>query len=270
MNGYDETQLRIDDEMASLARPAPPVVSWTSGGLKDDFNARTAAWRAQLETWEQANPSAALRWSELRAQYEAHDELLLKRKLDPEQFNFELLRKLSGDERNVDAIRRPLDDRASTRVAREWMLDGTTWSLVLSGRPGCGKTCAVMWAAHQLLMRNFRPFWVNCARMVDAPMWGAEAELVKFRAREAGVLVLDDIGAGAREADAKPWLGWLDVVLAARHAARRKTLVTTNKSPEQLKAWLGLRLWDRISEGIVFGTNEPSMRGQSREPGSEG
>jgi DNA replication protein DnaC len=266
-NGYAQSLIDIDDKMLALGRPLPPVTTWLSSGLKGDIRARHAVWLQQIDAWEQANPDAAVNWYELREAYKAEEEAIEKHKWGEDDWGYELLRRTGCPEGFAVTIRGKMDDRAALKRAREWMLDGTLWSLMLSGGTGCGKTTAAAWAAHQLLMRGFRPKWVRCAALVNAPMFGGEAELLKHRCRKAGVLILDDIGAGAREKDSKAWLGWLDDILDARWADKRKTIITTNipvsvgsDKPSPLAQWLGPRLCDRLNEGAIHEIAEPSMR----------
>lgn len=263
---YDAKLLAIDDAMIALNRPPPPVVSWLSGkhanqkAQREDFEQRTARWRAALAQWERDHPDDAAHWLELREQYAEADKVIEARKWSTDEWTYRTLINQGCSPRAIDSIRRELDDRACMRFARDWLLDGLKWSLVLCGRPGCGKTTAAAWAAHQLGMRKFNPRWVRCVSMVDRPMWGFEAQLEKSKCQDAGILVLDDIGAGAREAEAKPWLGWLDDVLDFRHGHRRRTVITSNLPEAKLKAWLGPRLADRLGDGVFHETAEPSMR----------
>lgn len=269
VNGYADKLIELDDQMLALGRPLPPVTTWRSGKFAKDINAATAQWRERIAAWEAEDPQRAVRWHELNEQYRAEDEVLERRRWSEDDWRYVQLRRVGCPETHVEAIRRKLNDTSAMKCARDWMLEGT-WSLMLSGGPGCGKTTAAAWVAHQLSMRNFRPKWIRCAQLVDAPMFGVEAELLKFKCRNAGVLVLDDIGAGAREKDAKAWLGWLDDVLDARWANKRKTVITTNipvsvgsDKPSPLAQWLGPRLCDRLNEGVIHGINEPSMRTRS-------
>lgn len=259
--GYSPKLIELDAQMVALGRPLPPVVSWIRGGLKGDFNARTAAWRKQVEAWEVANPMSAVQWAELKAQCEAEEERLDAAKWSEAAWRFELMQRLGFPPRAVELCRAELRDTEMFTAARDWMRDGLTWSVVLTGGPGCGKTVAATWAAHQLLSRNFRPFWVSCPRMSESNFYDTEGELRRFRARNAGVLVLDDLGEGRRELESKPWAAWLDDVLTERHAQRRKTIITTNRTAAELRAFLGERIRDRLNEGHVASTKEKSMRG---------
>lgn len=269
-NGYSDKLIAIDDDMVALGRPLPPVVSWLTGGFKGDFNAATAQWRARLDAWEETNPEAAVRWSELRQNYIAQERLELKARFDPDAWNYEQLRHVGCPDKYIDAIRGQMRETASWRAAREWMLDGIAWSLVLVGQTGCGKSVGAAWAAHQKLMRSFGVAWVDCPRQSEASMYGVEAELRRFQCRTAQVLVLDDLGSGRRERQTKPgesngmWLAWLDDVVGSRANSSRKTIITTNRSPDELKAWLGDRLVDRLRDGSIHSSGEKSLRGSSR------
>lgn len=270
VNGYSDKIIAIDDEMVALGRPPPPVVSWLTGGLKGDLNARTEAWRAQLEQWEEANGEKAIRWKELRTQYEAQEEIeeKIRHGDDANSWSYELLARIGVPRENLDVIRRQFNDNQSMRAASDWMRDGTEWGLVLIGGNGCGKSSAAAWAAHQLLMRNFRPAWVDCPRQSEAPMYGVEAEYRRFTCRSAAALIIDDLGGGKRERETKPgepnhmWLAWLDDVLGARANDRKKTIITTNRPVGELAPWLGERLTDRLRAAVIHSSSEKSMRGR--------
>jgi len=223
-------------------------------------------WRRRLAKWEADRPEDAARWIELREQYVEVERAIEALKWSANEWSYRVLINQGCSPRTIDTIRREMDDRECIKSTRDWLLDGTKWSLVLSGRPGCGKTSSAAWAAHQLAMRKFSPRWVRCVSMVDKPMFGFEAQVEKAKCQDAGVLALDDIGAGAREETAKMWLGWLDDVLDFRHGHRRKTVITTNLPLPKLKIWLGPRLWDRLREGAMHETTEESMRGKQHPP----
>jgi DNA replication protein DnaC len=268
-NGYTQRQLEIDDAMAALGRPPAPVVSWISGGLKGDFAARSGAWKKQLEAWEQENPEKAIRWYELRDEAIDEDERLEAEKWAnvKEAYTYERLLRMGAPSECVNAIRKPQDTRA-IKKAREWFLEGS-WCLTLIGGVGVGKTTAATFAAHELILRGHNPRWVRCAEVAGKPLFGVEAEVLKFNARTAGVLVLDDIGAGAHEKDSKVWLQWLDDVLDARWGNKRKTIITSNSMKGGLAEWLGLRLADRINSGILFNCGEGSMRSKRLEAAND-
>jgi len=104
---------------------------------------------------------------------------------------------------------------------------------------------------------------VQCLRQSEAPLYGGEAEEYRWRCTQAGSLLLDDLGEGEQCNEKRTaWRAWVDDVLTQRHAAGRKTIVTTNRTVPELTTWLGARLVDRLREGEVISTNEKSLRGQ--------
>lgn len=259
--GYSPKQIQLDAEMVALGRPLPPAVSFIRGGLKGDFNARTAAWRAQCDAWEQANPDAAIRWAELKLEAESEQERIDAVKFSDDAWRYELMQRLGFPSRAVELCRAELRDTACFTAARDWAAQGLAWCLVLTAGPGCGKTVAATWAAHQLLSRSFRPLFVSCPRLAESNLYDVAGEVGRFRARNAPVLVLDDLGEGKREQKSEPWNAWLDEVLTERHAKNKRTVITTNRTVDELRTWLGARLFDRLREGVVFSSNEKSLRG---------
>lgn len=259
--GYSPKQISIDAEMVALGRPAPPVVAILRDfkGLAG-FPAKHAAWRARVDAWEQANPDAAIRWHELKLEAEAEQDRIDSEKYTDDAWRFELMARVGFPPSTVELCRAELRDTKMFTAARDWCANGIAWSVVLTGGPGCGKTVAATWAAHQLLSRSFRPLFVSCPRVAESNLYDVAGEVGRFRARNAPVLVLDDMGEGKREAKSEPWNAWLDEVLTERHAKNRRTVITTNRTPAELEKWLGARLWDRLREGVVFSTTEASLR----------
>jgi DNA replication protein DnaC len=262
--GYTPRQVAIDAEMVALGRP--------SLSIRALLNPKTLAeHQATVEAWEYANPTAAARWLELRAEAKAVEAKLYEERYGPEAFARERMRVAGFEEALVQRALRELLENACFTAARDWIRDGTTWSLVLSGDPGCGKTQAATWAAHQLLTRNnFAPRCARCPKVSESPLYGMEAEEYRWRCATAGLLVLDDLGEGEQRSEKRTaWRAWVDDVLTQRHAARRKTIITTNRTlaadpktgaPGELTAWLGARITDRLREGVVMSTAEKSLR----------
>lgn len=268
--GYSPRQIAIDNEMVALGRPPPPVVA-----ILRDFKgltglpAKHAEWRARVDAWEQSNPEASIRWHELYAEAEQERERLDSEKFTDDAWRFELMQRVGFPPAAVELCRAELRDTKAFVSARDWCASGIRWSLVLTGGPGCGKTVAATWAAHQLFTRGFRPLFMSCPRLSESNLYDVAGEVGRFRARNAPVLVLDDLGEGKREQKSEPWNAWLDEVLTERHAKNRRTVITTNRTADELSKWLGARLWDRLREGVVFSTNEASMRGQRKEMGDD-
>lgn len=275
---YSDALSAIDDELVALNRPQPPLVA-ELGGTRVKWPERFTAWRRQLVQWEADQPKAARQWAELRAKCIGREEYEEKQKWDEAEWGFRLLERVGAPMRSLDVIRRRFEENSAMRGARAWLADGTTWSLVITGGPGSGKTTAAAFAAHQMHLRQVRPAWVDCTATIDEQLFGPTADAKRARCREAGVLVLDDLGSSARERDSAKapaaWLDWLDGVLARRHGSRAKTIITTNRSWKWLETWLGARLTDRLLEGALCSAPEPSMRRmpvaswQDREPGDD-
>jgi DNA replication protein DnaC len=265
--GYTPRQTQLDAEMVALHRP--------TGSMRTMLNPEACRQLAEaIETWEYANPEAAARWLELRAQQRAEEAKLYEERFGPEAFAREQMRVAGFEEPLIGKAMRELHDSACFSQARDWLRDGTTWSLVLTGPPGCGKSQAATWAAFQLFTRNrFSPRCARCPKVSEESHYGGEAEEYRWRCATAGVLLLDDLGEGEQCNEKRHvWRAWVDDVLTQRYAERRKTIITTNRLTTELRQWLGERLIDRLNEGVVVSTNDPSLRGSQpvSEPGSEG
>lgn len=261
--GYTQRQVAIDAEMVTLGRPA-----LSSRELFKTLLDPKAlhAHRAVVEAWEYANPEAAARWLELRADARAEDERLYAETYGAEAYARERMRRAGFDEQLIARAtgKEGLRDSACFTAARDWAIDGTQWSLTFIGPPGCGKSQASTWAAFQLLTRNgFVPRCVPCRRASEAPLYGMEAEEYRWRCRMAPLLVLDDLGEGEQMKPARSaWRGWVDEVLSERYTHKRKTIITTNRPVSELAAWLSAGIVDRLNEGAIVSTREPSLRQQ--------
>jgi DNA replication protein DnaC len=254
--GYSAKQIQLDAEMCALGRPHLPI--------KALLNPKALAeYRAAVEAWEHANGEAAVRWLELNDAMEAEGKRLYEERYGPEAFAREQMRSCGFEGALVETALRELRDSACYHAARDWARDGTQWSLLLTGSPGCGKSQAATWAAYELLTRNgFAVRCVVCPKVSEGNLFDMAADLYRFRCSTAGVLVLDDLGEGEQRGEKRSaWRGWVDEVLTNRFRDRKKTIITTNRSPAVMRQWLGDRLADRLLEGTVFSTNEKSMRG---------
>jgi DNA replication protein DnaC len=139
--------------------------------------------------------------------------------------------------------------------------------LFLIGPPGTGKThlgCAMVRhliehrtepasiATVQAIVRRLRATWRKGAAET-------EEEAIEFYARDA-LLVLDEVGATfGTEAERLQ----LFEVLDRRYIRRRPTVVLSNLPPQDLKAALGDRAYDRLREGArVLAMQWASHRGR--------
>jgi hypothetical protein len=130
-------------------------------------------------------------------------------------------------------------------AVRSWHEDGSPGALMLIGERGLGKgVAAAQWA---LLEREAG----RSARWLSACHWGTldragQAELLR-RCEVALALIVDDVGAGASKGE---WFkDKVQGLLEQRVADGRPSLVLANGLPEQLRAWVGDRMLDRLRIG---------------------
>lgn len=127
----------------------------------------------------------------------------------------------------------------------EKLLSGEGVLLVLSSQAGCGKSTA---CAHALTKQS--GLWVHAPDLAkpdfsEPDEYGVRRESLDDRMRNAGLLVLDDVGiehspggyAAARITD----------VLEIREASRRPSIVTTNLTAEEFREKYGQRLASRLN-----------------------
>lgn len=125
------------------------------------------------------------------------------------------------------------------------MLEQSPVLIVLSGGTGCGKSTA---CAHGLSI--WPGLWVHGPDLAkpdfsDADEYGVRRQTLDERMRDAGLLVLDDVGiehspggyAASRITD----------VLEHRESNRRPSIVTTNLTSEEFKTKYGARIASRLN-----------------------
>lgn len=127
--------------------------------------------------------------------------------------------------------------------------------LVLWGRVGTGKTLLASLLLKSLLEKGVRGQFVTFHTMLDMFTAGWEQKEAKVwfeqRITHADVLVLDDIGReheGRRTAIAE---STLDHVLRSRVAADKPTIMTTNRSPDELGTLYSGNALSLLSESAI-------------------
>lgn len=142
------------------------------------------------------------------------------------------------------------------------------WIIGFRGGVGNGKTHLANAIALALVKRHFiMPFHLSVPSMLrlERETWSADrGSGIKSPIRaaiEADLTILDDLGAEQRKAGDEERVTWaqetLYVILEERISNARPTLYTTNLSPDELRAHLGMgtagqRLWGRIERVQVM------------------
>lgn len=164
--------------------------------------------------------------------------------------------------------RRWRDDRWRRTVPARFVdahvgqLDGhlahaATWdgreNVILLGPVGVGKTHTALAVARTAHDRGAAVTFTSTARFLDdirAEMDNGDGTAIAMRrAIDVDVLVLDDLGV-ERPTD------WsrerLDVLIDGRWSEGRPTIVTSNASPDVLRAAVGPRAWSRLDDGALL------------------
>lgn len=119
---------------------------------------------------------------------------------------------------------------------------------------GSGKTLALTLALKALLARGYDCYFTQFNEMLDAfsSGWRDEDQRKWFirRIRNAGVLVIDDLG---REYKGRIEIteAMFDQVIRARVAASRPTLLTTNLTPDEWKTGYGRNVMSLLDEACM-------------------
>ncbi len=156
-----------------------------------------------------------------------------------------------------------LEGYKPTQDAAAW-LAGDGWALVMGGATGTGKTLAACWALAQLGGGLF----LAAPDLVDRDVGPVRLG----EARQARVLVLDDLGA---EGNWPEGIARIARMLEERHAGNLRTLVTTNlqridstddgcAAVPGFASRYGARLNGRVDEGgrfVVYGGPSRRTRG---------
>lgn len=140
---------------------------------------------------------------------------------------------------------------------------GRQWALVLSGRPGVGKTFAAAWWLRCQIERSGRkpsskPFrtWWTAADFARVSAYGDTLGHME----RCPYLVLDDLGAEYLDPKGH-YLNRLDSLIDARYSNDRRTVVTTNLNRRDFAARYGERVNDRLHDGGRYvEMNEPTRR----------
>lgn len=151
---------------------------------------------------------------------------------------------------------------AAIRAACAWY-KASAGALVLTGGYGCGKTSLAKIVyrlgggpATLIEWTEQGPVTVHPVTFYSEPdllddirrSYGEQGEtkIIK-RCQKSSILILDDLGAGYVKEDSQRWYeGIMWRLFDGREF--RKTLITTNLNPAELKLRLGGRCWSRLQE----------------------
>lgn len=254
------TLAQIEHALTQLGRP-----SMGDQGISVTNFAALSALRKRQNEWDLAHPDKAAEHRRLLVEAEglrAAAEEASKLKGEALRIRQWLVEK--AGERVAKALDAP-DEREPLKVAREWWATDS-WCLAFVGNTGTGKSTGAGWCARESLTKGCWTHWLDCREAGTAEVFGEKGRARADRAARAALLVVDDLGAKTTKG-VEYWLAWLDGVLTMRHARHsdtdpRRTIITSNDTPEKFKALVGDRMLDRMREGgVLHAFGGKSLRG---------
>lgn len=155
-------------------------------------------------------------------------------------------------------------------AAREFLIKGKR-NLILAGTPGIGKGHIAAAIAIHFLKLGWRVAWVECAKIFRDyhRAYGNDTnEAITDRLGGIALLVIDEVCLRDLPADGEEILF---AILDRRHKDGKPTVFLGNKPADEIRAWLGGRITDRLrSGGVLFCYGEwQSMRGQEADGSSD-
>ncbi len=146
-------------------------------------------------------------------------------------------------------------------------------NLVLTGRPGTGKTHLAVAILQEVMTQGKTGIFVSVSEMLRAirATYSANAEIREDQAFDSFIkphlLVLDEVGVSIGDEEKRKAMVF--DVINARYNAMKPTILLGNLNEEDLKQYLGERVWDRIREGgaPVLAFTWESYRGKGSQFG---
>lgn len=209
----------------------------------------------------------------------ARDEAeLLERGAELHRKNMAERRRRAGipprfDDRTFDAFRTDTAGRTKAKAAMQALADdlaggGKGHNIILSGKPGTGKSHLCCAAIHVLYEKHFvrRVVLADLIRAIrdtwrkDAEK--SETEVLKHYGQEVDLLIIEEVGTTSGSDDEK---ARIFAVLNARYENCLPTVIVSNLGKEALTQELGERVMDRLREGrgVLVPFDWESARGAS-------
>lgn len=260
---------RIAEINARLAAMKRPDLGNISEFLDADslgvMGPRLSVVRREQNLWDLANPGLAAEHRALVLEakgLEADNEARARARAEKDRARAQLLEWAGA--RVVEALESPTEEEP-LKVAREWWASDS-WCLAFIGNVGTGKSVGAGWCALQSLERGCWTRWVDAREAGTSDIHGEKGRWRAARLAAVPLLVVDDLGSKTVKG-VEHWLAWLDGVLTMRHARHsdedpRRTIITSNDTPEKFKALVGDRMLDRMREGgVLHAFGGKSLRG---------
>ena len=148
-----------------------------------------------------------------------------------------------------DTLRSVAPSSSLERVRRWGTSERAAWCLVLSGRPGCGKSTAAGWCVLQSVDPGVEARrWASVSRIMTSDRYRGEIE----KLASARVLVIDDLGSEYADKNGN-FTERLDFILTEREHEYRRTLITTNLNAQAFAERYSARIMSRLAGAAPLG-----------------
>jgi hypothetical protein len=252
LDRIDDAVLRnLQAEINALGRP-PAALQMS----------RAKVTRQLQAEWDAAHPGDAARRLELLERMKERTQELEARSVEGAMHKLatERVKRWAGETGALVIDSPTRTPSEAERVSSEW-LKSDAWALVLFGGKGSSKSLSAARCARVTLINGGYVRWVRCAEAALERIWGPEADERLRLAKDADMLVLDDVGA---DNATDVWRSWLGAVIDERWRKQSRTIITSNLQRDLLAERLTERVVSRLAEATWCFSGHTDFRRQRR------
>lgn len=227
----------------------------------------------ERKAWEAEHPALAADWSaaleedEARRSARAQREAAEARRRHLQETAPGRLLNMGAPPRNVELWVAGLTPTPAWAAVQDMLASERCFAL-LTGDTGVGKTTAAVGGMALRVLEDRREdlpaLFVRAVEGARMGLYDAEDKKLGRQMLEAGLLVLDDLGAEFLS-EGSIWRSILDEVIDTRYGERAPTIITTNLDGAGFKKRYGERIADRIRHAgapVACGAESLRKRGE--------